>query len=953
MSNRGRALAPLLALGATLLTAPAAAAQPGGHPHGKPFLDVREPARPGTGSPGGGLPRGAAGKALPQLRSRLGTQGVVQYDTLRGGMRAVAKLDGYLTPPSGREPGEIALAYVRSHTELFGLDSDDLDRLDLVREYTSIDGVTHLTWAQTYGGVPAFDNSLRANVTQDGRVINVLGSPLPDLEVRSTRPHLSPRRALRIALRDAGERRAAPRAGRERGPRRRTRFSTGEEAKLVLFSAPPKVRLAWRLRVESSPAEVYDYLVDAASGRVLRRENVVKRASGLVFDAYPGAPVGGDQQPRDFTPWLSAPNRLRGNNAHVWTDIDGDDKVGRREDVPPSDGAGNWTYPRFPFQRGDRCPAAGCSWRADQARSWRRNLRQNATQLFYFVNTFHDHLLAPPIGFTEAAGNFQDRNSTGRGRQGDRILVQASFGADGFEGFPFFDALNNATFEPRPDGKSPRMRMFLFTEPFFDVNGGDDPGTVYHEYTHGLTNRLVTDTDGSGALVGQGAAMDEAWADWYAMDFLAAQGVVTDTDAPAEVNQDNFDAGGRYLLRTQPLDCPVGATGPACPGSRRAGAGGYTYGDYGRVISFPEVHADGEIWGETLWDLRRRLIADHGEAEGTMRARDLVTRAMELGPPFPTFLDTRNSILLADEVRGYGDAAAIWEVFAARGMGYLSSTSLDPDDVSPVQDFSLPPPPGTPTGTLSGTVTNRLTGGALSRTLVYLPGHIFGTEFLGAFSDSQGRYEIPGIPVGTYPVLEVLKAAYERGLRKRVQVNAGMNRIDIRLDRDWASLLGGARVSRFTGEDFSPLGCGPAAAVDQSLEGWISPAPGAFGSGGRKFVTVKLPRAIRISELAVDPAANCEPAGIDDSSSVGPFKISTSRDGRRFKTAASGRFRPEHNHVSNRLRPKSGSRSRVRYVRFTMIRPQANRGRTGPERGESFQHIMGVTELEVYGTPSR
>ena len=44
------------------------------------------------------------------------------------------------------------------------------------------------------------------------------------------------------------------------------------------------------------------------------------------------------------------------------------------------------------------------------------------------------------------------------------------------------------------------MQMYLSggrrASRFRDVNGGDDAAIVYHEYTHGLSNRLVTDADG-------------------------------------------------------------------------------------------------------------------------------------------------------------------------------------------------------------------------------------------------------------------------------------------------------------------------------------------------------------------------------------------------------------------------------------------------------------------------
>ena len=135
-------------------------------------------------------------------------------------------------------------------------------------------------------------------------------------------------------------------------------------------------------------------------------------------------------------------------------------------------------------------------------------------------------------------------------------------------------------------------------------------------------------------------------------------------------------------LRSQPVDCPVGSSSPNCPGTTDAGPGGYTFGDFGLIGGGPEVHADGEIWLETLWDLRRDL--------GRNATEELVTRGMELSPPSPSFLDMRNAILQADVVaNGGANEAAIWNVFADRGMGYFAS-SLGGGDVYPVEDFATP-----------------------------------------------------------------------------------------------------------------------------------------------------------------------------------------------------------------------------------------------------------------------
>ena len=69
-------------------------------------------------------------------------------------------------------------------------------------------------------------------------------------------------------------------------------------------------------------------------------------------------------------------------------------------------------------------------------------------------------------------------------------------------------------------------------DPFIQANGGDEADVVYHEYTHGLSNRLVVDADGNSTLGGiQAGAMGEAWSDWYAMDYLVNTGQFTDTAA--------------------------------------------------------------------------------------------------------------------------------------------------------------------------------------------------------------------------------------------------------------------------------------------------------------------------------------------------------------------------------------------------------------------------------------
>jgi extracellular elastinolytic metalloproteinase len=495
------------------------------------------------------------------------------------------------------------------------------------------------------------------------------------------------------------------------------------------------------------------------------------------------------------------------------------------------------------------------------------------------------------------------------------------------------------------------MQMYLFpdpaagaADPFIPSNGGDEADVVYHEYTHGLSNRLVVDALGNSTLGNiQAGSMGEAWSDWYAMDFLTNLGFQSDTPDPGDVRIGNYVGAGADLIRTQPMDCPVGTTSPKCPGTPGAGPGGYTYGDFGRIIGRPEVHADGEIWGETLWDLRTAI--------GTRKAESLVTRAMELSPANPSFLDMRNSILMADQVVNGGKAnTKIWKVFAARGMGWFAG-AVNGDDAAPAEDFSMPPAPGTPTGSLTGVVTDQDAGTPIAGAVVGFGGHASG--FPGdyaAVSDATGHYTISGILPGTYPAV----FARGDGFDQQTTTLSIASHASVRnwaLRRDWAALGGGGSVVAFNGPDFTPFGCGPSSAIDQSLgNGWGSTSDLVGGVATPKFVTVKLPRAVNIAAVAIDPGNTCGDGG---SASTGGYRLETSTDGTNFTLASSGTFGLADRHRLNSVPLAAGTTAGITHLRFTMVSPQIPGDPAtlcpGPFSGCLF---MDMSELEVYGTPA-
>jgi hypothetical protein len=865
--------------------------------------------------------------AQATLLDSLGFHGVVDIDRLTGTPRVVARLDGFLTGPSAGEAKEVALGYVREHADVFGLDVSDFAALRLTRAYTDIGGTTHLRWVQTYEGIPALDNGLSASVTRDGRLVNVLGSPWRGLRLANVVPGLSAAAALEHSLHDAGAKLAPPRVlRRAAAPTRDTRFAGGHRAGLVFFTGPRGVRLAWRVLAHAKPTQVFDYVVDAETGEVLRRANLVDFAQARVFDYYPGAANGGAAALQVIDPWLaSGATTLAGPSAHAYLDVNSDNVA--EEVGPSSTSPATWDYPRTAFSYGaGGCPAGPyhCAWNHTVAGSWGANKNQSATQLFYYVNTFHDHLAASPIGFNAAAGNFEGA---------DPLLAEADDGAAGPGNLPDASHRNNANMFTPPDGFSPRMQMYLFSPPSFPaVNGADDASVVYHEYTHGLSSRLVTDANGFQALSSaQAGAMGEGWSDWYAMDYLVGSGLSPDTTDEGDVTLDRYVGTSLGFLRTEGLDCPVGSLSSSCPGTSPAGSGGYTYGDFGRIFGFPEVHADGEIWGQTLWDLRTALAGLDATA-----ARRLVTRAMELSPPEPSFLDMRNAILQADTVAGGTFRDLIWQVFADRGMGYFAS-SVDSGDAAPVESFSLPPAPGGPTGSLGGTVTDFDSGSPIAGARVGVAGHDSGfAGGLGADTRAAGDYAVFGIPAGSYPRVLATKPGYDRQVLNSVPIAAGTRTTrNFMLRRDYASLAGGSAVVAHTGPNYSGFGCGPAAAFDQSFStGWSTDI-----AGGPKSVTVRLPIPINIIDFAIDPGAVC---GDDDTASLGQFSIATSPDGVNFTASAAGTFTAASNHQLNRVRP-SGGTARVRFVRLTLHTSQSSAG-----AGAQF---MDVSELEVYGLP--
>ncbi|MBO0846529.1 MAG: M36 family metallopeptidase [Nocardioides sp.] len=880
-------------------------------------------------------------------------QTVLDINGTTGTVRWLGRLDGFLTPRSNLVPARIALRYVRAHMAELGLVRADLSTFHLTRDYRDITGTHHLFFQQRISGTVVGRNGLTASVNRGGHLLTLGGAPVSTASAAGTVPS-----AAHLTITSPGAALA-----KTRGPVPAGSDLSQDSATRVLFPTPSGLRPAWETVVMSS-AHPATTIVDAITGTVLFRQPLTayEHSTGRVYRFFPGSRRGGRQVRVDFTRrhWLRGRAReLSGNNSHTYSDVNDDNIPNRREEVRPLRGQ-SWGYRlrpfHLPFARSFCSNPWPCSWNPDKRFSWRVNRAQNATQVFFYVNNWHDHLLAAPIGFTGAAGNFQVRNPSGLGEAGDPVATQTDDGANTRRGLPDAFHIDNANMATPPDGRRPTMQMYLQHaphtaypggDPFSPTNVGDEADTVYHEYTHGLSNRLNVDVQGRSTLGGvQAGAMGEAWSDWYAMDYLVDRHLQRDVRSKADVRLFRYDGIGVNFDRTEPIDCQVGQHARLCTGGRTGHRGGYTYADYAKVVGGAEVHGDGEIWAQTLWSLRYRL--------GSRKTELLVTRAMELAPYNPSFLDMRNAILVADMSRyGGHDLHAIWTVFASRGMGFSAGT-LGAGDTSPGAAFDLPPAQTQPR-TITGTVEDGDTHQPIVGATVTLAFQGSGVANPSTTTDGSGHYSLTGIPEGTYAKLQVQNAHYHE--QQNVTVGASGATVDFSPRFDWAWSANGGRVSDFTGADYSGFGCGPGSAADDSLAfGWSTNVGQGMddrptGTFHPKQVTVRLRQPVEVADFAVDPTATC---GDDETSSTRAFRIQTSPTGNAgsWTLAAQGSFTSADNGRLTVVALTAGQ-SAVRYVRFWIESNQTpNFATTCPSGGVSGCRFADLTELAVYGVPS-
>ena len=399
--------------------------------------------------------------------------------------------------------------------------------------------------------------------------------------------------------------------------------------------------LAWHATVSDSQGAVRDLLIDATSGGLLLRRNRTRDAQGQGRvlqssgtasldprrpDAMPLGPGGACPPPANYElRSLDAPFRDPATVLSSSGTLAGNNAMVFRgaggASATGTTGGGSLLFD-FPFNS-----AASAE-----------------TFLFFAANFTHDFFY--DLGFDESAGNFQADNFGRGGAAGDPLRVNAR--APG---------RNNATYTHAADGASPTINMFLWdgtgcwaadvdSDGTPDLDADYDLDVLVHEFHHGVSLRLNTAFTGNEA-----GAIGEGGGDFFAYS-------VNDDATLAEY---------------------------ARPGGLRR-VNGKGYADWTCLLGlFCEVHDNGEIWANVLWDVRQRFRADlvrSSLAAATNEVHQLYVDSLMLSPPAPTMLDMRDAMLLADEARNGRDPVSdnycrLWESFAARGMGVSALDTAD------------------------------------------------------------------------------------------------------------------------------------------------------------------------------------------------------------------------------------------------------------------------------------
>lgn len=392
-----------------------------------------------------------------------------------------------------------ALGVLRARPAAWGLEADDVADVKITDTYrTEHSDITHVWVQQQYRGIPIHGALLGIHLLPDGQALHTPHRFVAGVSrhIAATAPALRPAQAVEQALYDLGLTDFPVPPLREKQGDHTCVLEGGSVSRVPMAVSlcyypvlDGQMRLAWYLNIAPpATSEHWHYAIDAVSGAVLNRHNVVLscqmpnafhgNTNGMHTDCEVADPVGAlhaaaasgsDPAPvqapayRVFALPVESPvhggRTLVNMPAHPaspygWHDTNG----ATGPEYTYTRGNNTWAYEDSGnTNSGDpaRSAAGGSGLLFDfpynPALAPADNKDAAVTNLFYTTNMMHDFLYV--YGFDEQAGNYQENNYGKPGFANDLVRAEAIDGA----------SENNALFEPTADGFQGKMELYRWS----------------------------------------------------------------------------------------------------------------------------------------------------------------------------------------------------------------------------------------------------------------------------------------------------------------------------------------------------------------------------------------------------------------------------------------------------------------------------------------------------------
>ncbi|MGP3956756.1 M36 family metallopeptidase [Nonomuraea sp. 3N208] len=647
--------------------------------HGKPDVDNRQ----GRVAPPANARR--AGPAAEIRWNALGTPAaVVSSEPLAEGL--------------GSDPEQAARGYLKNNQSIFGLPAEAVDALERVA--VNPIGAGHaVLLRQRFGDLPAGVDGLVAIGVVDGTVRHVT-STLSRATQAPPAAAISAQQAMEIAARDGGIDLAT---------------AATKQATPVAVPAPDGVHNAYQVVLiggGDGEAAAYTTHVDAVNGAILVRENLVDHhqdPDNPHWEVFPANPRDDYSSTDTRQTWCYQPgtgcdyvsggdpatgkawdvdhvtgeptNTSLGNAARTFENRASGDPftVGTRPNViTPSR---NYAFPWRNTWYEAKCNPAVLDQEGEN------DLEAAIANLNGMHNRMHDWSYR--LGFTETAWNMQADNGDRGALGNDPEQGNAQAGAR------VLSVRDNANQITGPDGVAPITNMYLWQPiagAFYApcVDGDYDMSVIAHEYTHAISGRMIGGP-AAGWSGAQAGAMNESTSDLFAMEYLFEYGFRPSGATPyvtgGYVTGDKVRGIRNYDMSKSPLN----------------------YSDVAYDIVGQQVHADGEIWSATQFDVRAAFVKRYGDgtskqqrscADGTTpvercpgnrRWAQLSFDALLLmASGAVSYVDHRDAFLAADAMRfGGKNQDIMWRAFAEHGLG-KGAASTGANDADPTPSFVNP-----------------------------------------------------------------------------------------------------------------------------------------------------------------------------------------------------------------------------------------------------------------------